>query len=180
MVTKNLLDHKYQLMILLTLMVVVSCAMAASAIVALKPVQVGIIFPFSNILFSIFTFPIIDGICEIYGKRLAYYISILGIVAQAIFVIFIELSVLAPGAPIWTNQHSYESVLSKSYTVILATVVAFLVAQFLDVYLFQWLKGKTRGKMLWLRSGISSIAGQLIDSVIFICIVFHHPQINGQ
>ncbi|WP_299002989.1 queuosine precursor transporter [uncultured Shewanella sp.] len=162
-----------RLMILLALFMIIISAMTASTIVALKPVHFIVIFPFSNIIFALFTFPIIDGICEMYGKQLAYLISVLGIGSQAFFVIFIQLSIIAPGASIWHDQVHYQAILSKNYLVFVGSFVAFLVAQFADVYVFQKIKKAMRHRHLWLRCGVSSIIGQFIDSVIFINIVFY-------
>ena len=129
-----------RLMVLMILLMVVVCGMTASAITALKPIHFIVTFPFSNITFALFTFPIIDGICEVYGKRIAYLTSVLGVISQALFVAFIELSVIIPGALIWQDQAHYKMILSRSYLVIIGTAVAFLAAQFLDVSVFPHLK----------------------------------------
>lgn len=158
--------------ILLILSMIVICAMTSSAITATKPVHLGLIFPFSNIIFALFTFPIIDAVCELYGKKKAYFISILGVISQVIFVLIIELSVVMPHTTGWHDQSVYAHVLAKSNLVILGTVIGFVISQFLDVFIFQTIKDLSKGRFLWLRSGFSSILGQLIDSVIFISIVF--------
>ena len=116
----------------------------------------------------------IDAICELYGKPLAYFASMLGIMSQFIFVCILEFSVVMPSASHWHNQSIYAEVISKSGIVILGTIVAMSCSQFFDIFIFQYIKRHTEGKWLWLRSSISSIVGQLIDSTIFIYIVFSH------
>ncbi len=153
-------------------LMLIICAMTSSAITATKPIHLILNFPFSNIIFAIFTFPIIDAVCELYGKPLAYFASLIGVLSQLIFVIILECSVVMPHAPNWQFQTTYASVITKSGLVILGTVIAVSVSQFFDVYLFQFIRIKTKGKWLWLRSSLSSVIGQLIDSTILIYIVF--------
>ena len=96
---------------LLVLSMMVICAMTSSTITATKPIHFVLMHPFSNIIFALFTFPIIDAVCELYGKRKAYFISILGVVSQVVFVIIIELSVVTPHAVQWHDQSIYAQVL---------------------------------------------------------------------
>ncbi len=153
-------------------LMLIICAMTSSAITATKPVHLFLNFPFSNIIFAIFTFPVIDAICELYGKPLAYFAALIGVLSQLIFVIILECSVIMPHAPEWSSQMIYAKVIAKSGLVILGTIVAMSISQFFDVYLFQFIRIRTKGKWLWLRSSVSSVIGQFIDSAIFIYIVF--------
>ena len=171
-ISKSSFSDSKNTIVLLVLSMVIICAMTSSAITAIKPVDIIVSFPFSNMIFSFFTFPIIDGICELYGKRLAYLISTLGIISQLIFVILIDLSIVAPATSQWKMRTIYTNVLSKNNLVILGTICGFLSAQFLDINIFQKIRKFTKGKYLWLRSSVSSILGQTVDSIIFITIVF--------
>ena len=54
----------------------------------------------------------------------------------------------------------------------LASMVAYLAAQFCDVYLFHFWKGLTRGKHLWLRNNGSTMVSQLIDATAVIFVTF--------
>jgi uncharacterized integral membrane protein (TIGR00697 family) len=51
-------------------------------------------------------------------------------------------------------------------------MVAYLVAQNLDVLLYDWLKKITNSKHLWLRNNGSTFVSQLVDSIIFTTIAF--------
>lgn len=53
--------------VILTTLVI--CGLAGSLITGSKIIHMGINFPFSNIVFSIFTYPIVDCICELWGKK---------------------------------------------------------------------------------------------------------------
>ena len=51
-------------------------------------------------------------------------------------------------------------------------MVAYLIAQFIDVRIFHFWKRLTNGKHLWLRNNGSTIASQLVDTSLVICILF--------
>ena len=58
-----------------------------------------------------------------------------------------------------------------------ASMAAYLSAQFVDVHIFHFLKTKTNGKKLWLRNNVSTLFSQLIDS--FAVIVITHFLVDG-
>ena len=51
-------------------------------------------------------------------------------------------------------------------------MIAYLFAQFVDVRIFHFWKKLTDGKHLWLRNNGSTIASQLVDTTLVICILF--------
>jgi uncharacterized integral membrane protein (TIGR00697 family) len=151
----------------------VICGLASSIITGSKIIHLGINFPFSNIVFSIFTYPIVDCICELWGKKVARQTLWLGLGCQFFIAMLIQLSIMMPAASFWMLQPAYQSVLSVSGHIIIASVLAFSVSQVLDIYVYQKIKEFSKGKQLWLRSNISTYLGQIIDSIIFVSIVFY-------
>lgn len=156
---------------LLTSLVI--CGLAGSIVTATKVVHIGINFPCSNIIFSIFTYPVIDCICELWGKQTAKQTLWLGLACQLLVALLIQFSILMPSPSFWHLQHEYETILSVSGRVIIAGLLAFNISQLLDIVVYQKIKSMTRGKWLWLRSNISTYLGQVIDSIIFVSIVFY-------
>jgi hypothetical protein len=59
--------------------------------------------------------------------------------------------------------------------IIVGSLVAFLVSQFVDVFIFWALRDKTGGKMMWLRSTGSTVISQLVDTFIVGAIAFWLP-----
>ena len=51
-------------------------------------------------------------------------------------------------------------------------MLAYILAQYVDVYLFHWIREKTNGKHLWLRNNGSTIVSQAVDSVTVIMVTF--------
>lgn len=157
-------------MVLTTLVI---CGLAASIITASKVVHFGVNFPFSNIVFAVFTYPIVDCICELWGKSIARQTIWFGVISQFLITLYIQVSIYAPHAAFWNLQNSYQSILNTSIYVAIASLVAYTLSQILDVIIYQRIKEVSNGKWLWLRSNVSICLGEIIDSLIFVLIVFH-------
>ncbi len=168
---ESLLSNR-QFLVYALLISLVICGLATATVTASKVVHLGINFPFSNVVFSIFTYPIVDCICELWGKKTAQYTVVIALASQLLIVILLQFAINAPYASFWTHQPEFESVLAVSSKVVTASLLAFVLSQILDIYLYQRIKNKTQGKHLWIRSNVSTIIGQIIDSTIFVGIVF--------
>ncbi len=157
----------------LLLMSLVVCGLMGSLITAPKLIHLGVDFPFSVVIFSIFTYPIVDCICELWGKKVARQTLWFGLFCQILLMCIIQLSIYAPHASYWLLQSEYQAVLATGANVALASLAAFSVSQIVDIVVYQKIKEFSNGKWLWLRSNISVYLGQALDSVIFVNIVFY-------
>ena len=70
------------------------------------------------------------------------------------------------------DDQTFNSVFGLSGAAVFASMMAYLFAQFIDVRLFHFWKKLTNGKHLWLRNNGSTIASQLVDTSLVICILF--------
>ena len=156
----------------LILVSLIICGLATSAVTANKIVHIGVNFPFSTIVFSIFTYPMVDCICELWGKKIARQTVWIALACQMLIVLLLQVSIVIPHASFWQDQQHYQVILSSSGRVIIASLLAFTVSQTLDIAVYQKIKNISHGKLLWLRSNLSTFIGQFIDSSIFISIVF--------
>ncbi|MBL7836739.1 MAG: queuosine precursor transporter [Bacteroidetes bacterium] len=130
-----------------------------------------------------FVFVMTDIINEYYGKdgvkRLSYIAS--GMIAYAFIVVF--LAIQSVPAPWWIEsgveqqvpnmQNAYNKVFGQGLWIIIGSLVAFLFGQFVDVYVFHWIKKASGDKYLWLRSTGSTLVSQFIDSFIVLFIAFY-------
>jgi uncharacterized integral membrane protein (TIGR00697 family) len=124
-------------------------------------------FPYS------FSFTMTDVICEIWGKERANRVVTAGFFAMVIIYIFIFIAIILPPAPFWKLQKEYTQIFTTSNRVLLAGFIAYIIAQYHDVWLFALLKKATKGKHLWLRNNVSTIISQLIDTIIIVTIGFY-------
>ena len=131
----------------------------------------GLILPAAIILYPL-TFLFTDVVSEIEGKESARTLVMTGFYMSIVMVAVIFIGRLLPAAPFWQNQGAYEIILGSTPRIVLASMIAYLISQNHDVWAFHWLKKKTEGRYLWLRNTCSTVASQLIDSVLFIGIAF--------
>jgi hypothetical protein len=148
------------------------------------------------------TFLVTDLISELYGKSRANFVVWVGLglnlfVITILFLGYWLSPVAASSQPPWqvlylsrpvmlaTGQEVsgavdlYTILYSCSAGSVLASMIAYVTAQFFDVHIFHYLKNKTNGKALWLRNNVSTLCSQLIDSVAVISITFGLSLLSG-
>lgn len=121
------------------------------------------------------TFLITDLISEIYGKRAANRVVTAGIFASFFSMGILLVSDIVPAmesSPV--DDATFTKVFSLSPLAVLASMIAYLLAQFVDIRIYHFWKKLTKGKMLWLRNNFSTFASQFLDtfSVILLLCIF--------
>lgn len=143
-----------------------------SNVIASKIVDVwGLHIPAAVFVFPI-TFLVTDTINEIWGKKTAQEVVILGFLMNIVLIFFIYLAQILPPAPFYEHQEAFEAVLGAVPQVVAGSLAAYIVSQLHDIWAFNLWKRITRGKHLWLRNNLSTIVSQLLDSIIFISVAF--------
>ena len=119
------------------------------------------------------TFLVTDLISEIYGQKKANLIVFSGFVASIFVLSFLWLGAQFNSIPnSIVDDFTYNAVFQNAWRLITASMVAYLIAQFIDVRVFHFWKKLTNGKHLWLRNNGSTLASQLIDTTLVISILF--------
>ena len=118
------------------------------------------------------TFLITDIISEIFGKRKANQVVVMGILASIFSIGLLLLGDVLPASsssPI--DNKTFNLVFSASPLAVLASMSAYLIAQFLDIRIYHFWKQLTQGKYLWLRNNFSTFSSQIIDSTTVIALL---------
>ncbi len=118
------------------------------------------------------TFLITDLISEIYGQKKANHVVVAGIFASFFSIGIILLASAVPAienSPI--NNTLFDQVFSLSPLAVLASMLAYLAAQFIDIRIYHFWKKATQGKYLWLRNNFSTFASQIIDSITVVLLL---------
>ena len=119
------------------------------------------------------TFLVTDLISELYGQKKANRVVISGFVASIFVLFFLWLGGQFSAIPdSIVDDNIYNAVFRNAWRIIAASMVAYLFAQFIDVRIFHFWKKLTNGKHLWLRNNGSTVASQLVDTTLVICILF--------
>lgn len=121
------------------------------------------------------TFLCTDLISEIYGKNKANQVVIAGFISS-LFILLIMTIANTVEAVSWSpiSQETFNQVFGLFTPAVIASLLAYLVAQFVDIRMFHFWKNLTEGKHLWLRNNGSTIVSQLIDTslVLFVLCIF--------
>lgn len=170
---------------------------SAESTVGLQPAQIGIlgfVMDF-NLTAGALIWPVVfittDLINEYFGKpgvkRISYLTALL--ILYAFVVIFMAIQL--PPAGWWAQRTdadgtvfnmdlAFNSVLGQGLRIIAGSLTAFLVAQLVDVYIFQKLRRVTGNRWLWLRATGSTLVSQLVDSFVVLFIAFYGIFSNDQ
>lgn len=118
------------------------------------------------------TFLVTDLISEIYGQKKANQVVVAGIFASFFSISIILISDLVPAIPSSPiDNQTFSNVFSLSGLAVLASMLAYLFAQFIDIKIYHFWKKLTNGKMLWLRNNFSTFSSQIIDTVTVITLL---------
>lgn len=157
----------------LTLLFVVS--LVVSNIITSKQV----LLPFNiTMTGAVFIFPITyilsDLFSEVYGYKWSRTTCYLGFIANLFTVIIFSLVIATPAPEHWTNQAAYEAVLGNTPRVLAASMLAFIIGDFVNDRVFKAFKDKHPAdhKGFGFRAILSSLCGELVDSLIFLPLAF--------
>ena len=131
-----------------------------------------------NASVAIFLIPLLftinDVIIEVHGPERARSVARTGLMTIGLLFGFIMVSLaLPPSGRFMETNEAYNIVFGKSARITLASLTAFALADFLDIYLFAKIRQKLGKSKLWLRNNASNIISQLIDTTLFMVIAFY-------
>jgi queuosine precursor transporter len=125
----------------------------------LGPISVGII-PFPV------TFLLTDVVNDFYGRKGASFLTWLGFWMAVLAYVVLQVSTwLAPDSSTYFTQAEFAKVFGGSAQLFVASIVAYLFGQILDIHVFQFWKALTQSRHLWLRATGSTVLSQVIDTV---------------
>lgn len=124
------------------------------------------------------TFVLTDIVNEYFGKRIVRVFTWLAIAVNVLLQIPIWWAARAPavsftpGVTAESVQSAFQIALGSTWAIVVASLCAFSVSQFVDATVFTYLRHRTGGKLLWLRSQGSTVVSQLIDTFVVIFLAF--------
>ena len=125
-----------------------------------EPVALG------TVLFAS-TFLCTDILSEHFGKEKARRNVIIGFVSFLFMTIIMLITIgFKPSANDWA-QDSLSNVFTPMSRFFIASMIAYLVSQYFDVWIYSLIKKLTNNKFLWLRNNLSTILSSLLDNTVF-------------
>jgi uncharacterized integral membrane protein (TIGR00697 family) len=169
------LDNRTRLYVFLACSFVT--ALVVGDIIAVKVTEVsvaGTVFPFTAGLLPFpITFLLTDLLNEFYGKQAARQVTWFGLAMAIATIVLVLVGIELPWARMtqeesWGGVHAdeFNRVLGGSIRIYVASLTAYLVAQFTDIAVFHLLKRLTKNRALWLRATGSTVVAQIIDTFV--------------
>ena len=148
-------------------------AVILANIQVLKTVQLfGMVATLGNIIYGSL-FLSTDILSENHGKKAAKKAVWIGFFVLIAATIIMQLCLqFIPDASDFAHG-SLEVLFGFLPRIALASLTAYLISQHFDVWYFDFLKKKTKGKYLWLRNNMTTMTSQFFDSIIFVMIAFY-------
>ena len=127
------------------------------------------------------TFLITDLLSEIYGKKKANQVVTAGIFASLFSLLIIYTSAAVPATD-WSpvNDALFNTVFGATAVAVLASMLAYLFAQYIDIQLYHFWKRLTRGKHLWLRNNFSTFFSQFLDTITVLLLLCSFGKIEWE
>ncbi len=133
------------------------------------------------------TFLLTDILNEFYGSKSAQFVTWVGFCLALFAYTLLFVSMQLPWAELtraasWTgmNESSFNNVFGGSMRILVASMVAYLFSQFADISAFNLLKRLSRNRFLWLRATGSTVASQLVDTVVIQTLAWYGLLSGGQ
>lgn len=136
------------------------------------------------------TFLATDLISELYGKKRASFVVWVGFTMNMFMLLVMTIGYYTPADMGWFDAIVASGEPGKEYTFdytygymirgTIASMIAYLIAQFADVNLFHFCKRLTNGRHLWLRNNASTLVSQIVDTVAVMMITFVGVMPMGQ
>jgi queuosine precursor transporter len=150
--------------------------LVTSNIIAVKVADVGpLTVPAAIVIFPL-AYLFGDVLTEVWGYRVARTVIWTGFLANIVVVLFIAAAIAVPADSHYTDQGAYARVLGESPRLVVASLVAYLMGEFLNAFVLARLKVVTNGRFLWTRTIGSTLVGQGVDSAVFISLAFAGTQ----
>jgi len=150
----------------------ISCLLIAN-IAAAKMIQVGPWSLTAGILIFPFTYIIGDILTEVYGFKAARFIIWMGFSMNLLMVSVFSIAIMLP-APVWFDKaEPFRAILGSTPRILVASLSAFLVGSNVNAWVMARMKPADKStKGYAVRSIVSSIFGQALDSCIFLHVAF--------
>lgn len=166
--------------------------------VQLGPMQIAV-----GVLAYPLTFLCTDLISELYGKARANFMVTVGLILNGFILAIMAVANAMPsidpltqppwqtielansislpdGSVVEQSVELFSLVYACTAGAVVASMIAYIAAQYIDVFLFHRIKAMTKGKHLWLRNNGSTLVSQAVDSFAVISITFGAVFLAGE
>jgi queuosine precursor transporter len=123
-----------------------------------------IIFPITYLFGDILT--------EVYGYANSRKVIWVGFISLLLLVITLQVVEILPAPGFWKNQASFEMILGKVPRIVIASITAYFIGEFVNSFTLAKMKVLNKGNRMSVRFIISTFVGQAVDTILFVLIAF--------
>lgn len=172
---EEMTNRKHSSLKLLLTVIFVSC-LIVSNIIAGKQIQLpfDLIMPAAVIVFPI-TYILSDIFSEVYGYKWSRKTNYLGLIMNLFAVIIFAIAIKIPAPTFYENQEAFKTILGNTPRILIASTLGLWIGDYLNDNVFKVMKKKYQSshKNYESRAILSSLVGQIGDSLTFIPIAFY-------
>ena len=155
----------------ISLLVLNIVCLLASNIISSKPVSImRFTFTSGDLLFPI-TYILNDLFVEVYGYKTSKFIIRISFISNLIMIIIFMIAIAMPYPDYYVEQIAFQNILSFTPMILIASMMAYYFGNISNSIIMSKLK-KKNNQRIWIRTILSSVVGEAIDTVIFITIAF--------
>lgn len=125
----------------------------------------------AGLFIYIITFVLTDVISEVYDKGHAQAVVLAGFVSNVVLMGVVCLIMQCKSADIAT-ANTLSKTFGFFFAIVIASIIAYLISQYLDIYLFALIRSKTGARWLWLRNNTATMISQTVDTLLFASIAW--------
>ena len=169
--TRIMNRNKFSLLFLLLATLFCVC-LIVSNLIEIKIIDIGVMTITAGMLVFPISYIINDCLVEVYGFRKARFVIWLGFAMNLMFTLFLMMAVGLPRGINPGVQEAMETVFGYVPRVLLASFTAFICGSMVNAYVMSKMKRRSKGRHFSYRAILSTVFGELTDSIIFFPVAF--------
>lgn len=162
-----------------TLQLILTVLFVVSLLVSNVITSKQVLLPFGiTMTGAVFIFPVTyilsDLFSEVYGYKWSRFSCYLAFIMNLFMVLIFSAVIVTPAPDYWTNQEAFQTVLGSTPRILAASLLAFVIGDLVNDRVFARFKKKHPNdhKGFGFRAIVSSVCGELVDSLIFLPLAF--------
>ena len=126
----------------------------------------------AGVLFFPISYLFGDILTEVYGYARSRRVIWSGLAALVFASVMSAVVVALPPARGWHDQAAYETIFGQTPRIVIASITAFFVGEFVNSFVLAKMKIFTAGRWLWTRTVGSTLCGEGVDTLVFYPVAF--------
>ena len=165
------MKNSYSKIFIILLVINITLLLVSNIITSKLILIFGLVFTAGDFLFPI-TYILNDVFVEVYGYEKTKLVVILSFICNLIMVVIFYITILFPYPDYWLNQDGHTNILLSTPRILFASFLSYILGSIVNAKVLNKIKYKNKKSKVYERTILSSLVGELVDTIIFITIAF--------